>query len=433
MATRLVVFSGPSGSGKSTIKDLLMKEFPTSFAFSVSHTTRQPREGEVDGVHYHFVKPEIMQTDIDAGKFVEYTKFAADKMYGTSKESIQSINKSNRICLMDIDEEGVRSIKKTDMSAIYIFIAPPSIEALRERLQKRGTENESQIEKRMSTAQSAMDYSMIKGSYDANIVNDDLEEAYNKLKLFLLQHFPILASSKETNETSENMLQSDKKEVSDIPEETTADSLESKEKNNLETNESQRFVMESSELGTTEDEKEVASVIEKILEKVDGSEPLNEDANKDSTSNNDEDKKNVDDVPVENENPENQIEAGVDDSEVDQLEREKSSEAVTIEDMTSNSDAKTASIEDVPLSPYKTEPAASNDVSSMTQTKGNDVAVMDVDDDNSKGDHAGIITSDVRKKQQNLVNTSQSSVVELEEEIKKESSVVCGAGRCVIS
>jgi len=306
------------------------------------------------------------------------------------------------------------------------------LQALRERLEKRGTENESQIEKRMSTAQSAMDYSMKEGSYDANIVNDDLEEAYNKLKLFLLQHFPILASSKET---SENMLQSDEKIVSDIPEETTANSTESKEQNNLETNESQSNVVESSELSTTADEKAIVSVIEKIIEKVDESERSSGDANKDFGSKNDKDEHNVDDVPVKNESPESKIEAGIDDSEVNQLEHEKSSEAATNKDVTSNGDAQTASssIEDVPLSPYKTEPAASNDVSSMTQAKGNDVAVMDVDDDNSKGDHAGIITSDVPKKQQNLVNTSQSSVVELEEEIKKESSVVCGAGRCVIS
>lgn len=231
------------------------------------------------------------------------------------------------------------------------------------------------------------------------------------------------------------MLQSDEKIVSDISEETTADSTESKEQNNLETNKSQSDVVESSELSTTANEREIVRVIEKIIEKVDESERSSGDANKDSGSKNDKDEHNADDVPVKNESPDSKIEAGIDDSEVYQLEHEKSSEAATNEDVTSNGDAQTASssIEDVPLSPYKTEPAASNDVSSMTQTKGNDVAVMDVDDDNSKGDHAGIITSDVPKKQQNLVNTSQSSVVELEEEIKKESSVVCGAGGCVIS
>merc|ERR1712119_37963 len=295
MATRLVVLSGPSGSGKSTIKDLLMKEFPTSFAFSVSHTTRQPREGEVDGVHYHFTKPETMQADIDAGKFVEYTKFAADKMYGTSKESIQTINKLNRICLMDIDEEGVRSIKKTDMSAIYIFIAPPSIEALRSRLEKRGTETKSQIEKRMSTAQSAMDFSKKDGSYDATIVNDDLEEAYNKLKLFLLQQFQILASPEVISETLENMVGSDdvKSREVDKTEETTDDL---NEKSFVETNEKQHAIMKSTDLDITTDEKEVvgfSKIKEEITENVDeNSENTSENFNQDSGIKNNENLEN---------------------------------------------------------------------------------------------------------------------------------------------
>ncbi|XP_078489522.1 retinol dehydrogenase 10-B isoform X1 [Ciona intestinalis] len=186
MALRPVVFSGPSGSGKSTLLGLLFKEFPNEFGFSVSHTTRQPRPGEVGGKHYHFTTVEEMEKEIQHGNFIEHAKFS-NNMYGTSKQAVQDVLKNNKICLLDIDEQGVKSIKKTDLDPLCVFIAPPSLKALQNRLNDRGTETAESIERRMATATSALQYSEEKGVYDIIIVNDILEAAYKKLKEFLLQ------------------------------------------------------------------------------------------------------------------------------------------------------------------------------------------------------------------------------------------------------
>jgi len=186
---RPVVLSGPSGCGKSTLLNKLFQEFPNAFGFSVSHTTRQPRKGEENGKHYHFTTKQLMQEEIKEGNFVEHAQFSGN-MYGTSKSAIETVLKNNRICLLDIDEQGVKSIKGTDLDALYIFIAPPSIDELRNRLLKRGTETEDSIEKRMSTASSAIQFSESSGSYDVIIVNEDIDTAYSELKKFLLQQYP---------------------------------------------------------------------------------------------------------------------------------------------------------------------------------------------------------------------------------------------------
>uniref|UniRef100_H2YFN8 guanylate kinase n=1 Tax=Ciona savignyi TaxID=51511 RepID=H2YFN8_CIOSA len=158
MSLRPVVFSGPSGTGKSTLLTMLFKEFPNEFGFSVSHTTRQPRPGEVTGTHYHFTTIEDMTKQIQQGNFIEHAKFS-NNMYGTSKQAVQDVLKSHKICLLDVDEQGVKSIKKTDLNPLYIFISPPSLEALRDRLNNRGTETPDSVERRMATAVSALQYS----------------------------------------------------------------------------------------------------------------------------------------------------------------------------------------------------------------------------------------------------------------------------------
>nr|CAB3254186.1 estradiol 17-beta-dehydrogenase 11 [Phallusia mammillata] len=197
MALRPVVFSGPSGTGKSTLLNLLFKEFPSAFGFSVSHTTRKPRPGEEDGKHYHFTTLEQMQTEIKQGKFIEHAQFSGN-MYGTSIMAVEDVLKQKKICLLDIDEQGVKSIKKTNINPLYIFVAPPSLEALRERLKSRGTESEETIEKRMATAVSAMKYSEEKDAYDVIIINDILERAYKQLRDFLMEQFPDLTTEPET-------------------------------------------------------------------------------------------------------------------------------------------------------------------------------------------------------------------------------------------
>ena len=185
-----VVFSGPSGVGKSTLLKKLFKEYPTAFGFSVSHTTRPPRSGEQNGVDYHFVSREEMKAEIDKDNFIEWAEFA-NKMYGTSKKSINDVIEGNKICILDIDEQGVKNIKNCDnLPAKFIFISPPSVEELEKRLNSRGTETAETLKARMDTAKSAIDYSKEEGAYDQVIVNDDLEEAYDSLKKFLEDSFP---------------------------------------------------------------------------------------------------------------------------------------------------------------------------------------------------------------------------------------------------
>ena len=179
---RPICFCGPSGSGKSTLLNRLMSEYPRLFAFSVSHTTRKPRPGEVDGKNYHFVSRDQMLTAISAEEFLEHTEFSGN-IYGTSKRAITDVMVSGRICALDVDIQGVFSMKKTDLNPIYFFIKPPSMEILEERLRSRGTETEESLQKRLNLAQRDLNYiTAEKDFFDFIIVNDDLDKAYELLK-----------------------------------------------------------------------------------------------------------------------------------------------------------------------------------------------------------------------------------------------------------
>ncbi|XP_075877713.1 guanylate kinase isoform X4 [Nelusetta ayraudi] len=181
-----VVLTGPSGAGKSTLLKKLMKEFDNVFGFSVSHTTRNPRPGEANGRDYHYVTREAMQSGIDSGDFIEHAEFSGN-MYGTSKAAVQAVQARNLICILDIDMQGVRSIKKTDLNPIYISIQPPSMEVLEERLRERKTESEENLLKRLNAAHVDMKFSQEPGLFDAVIVNDNLEDAYEQLKSSLIE------------------------------------------------------------------------------------------------------------------------------------------------------------------------------------------------------------------------------------------------------
>jgi len=183
--------SGPSGVGKSTILKKMMADFPDSFGFSISHTSRNPREGEKDGVDYHFSNKEQMQAEVDQGLFIESATFGGN-MYGTSKRAVRDVAEQNKICILDIDEQGVKNLKSiTDISPLFCFIKPPSVEILAERLKSRGTETEESFNKRMATAKSAIDYAD-SGAYDCVVVNDDLDRCYAEFLAFLKNKYPIL-------------------------------------------------------------------------------------------------------------------------------------------------------------------------------------------------------------------------------------------------
>ncbi|KAJ3037106.1 hypothetical protein HDV00_002051 [Rhizophlyctis rosea] len=188
---RPIVMCGPSGSGKSTLIKKLFAEYPDTFGFSVSHTTRKPRPGEQDGKDYHFVSREQIQKEISEGKFVESAEFAGN-YYGTSYASINTVLSSGRHVILDIDMQGVLILQRTLSSSsspavfpsppLFLFIAPPSVEALEQRLRGRGTETEESLQKRLGIAKGELEWGLKEGSVDVVVVNDEVEKAYGELR-----------------------------------------------------------------------------------------------------------------------------------------------------------------------------------------------------------------------------------------------------------
>jgi len=180
-----IVVSGPSGGGKSTLLNRLFKEYPDCFAFSISHTTRHPRSGEQNGREYYFVTKEEMQKEISAGKFLEHAQFGGN-YYGTSKQAVKDVQATGRICVLDVEIQGVKSIRKSDLNPRYIFVKPPSLGILEKRLHARGTETAESFKKRLDHARADMKAVEDEPSlFDHIIVNDDLDVAYQEfLKLF---------------------------------------------------------------------------------------------------------------------------------------------------------------------------------------------------------------------------------------------------------
>lgn len=190
-----LVVCGPSGVGKGTIIEKYMKEYGGSekFSFTVSHTTRQPRPGEEDGVHYHFTDVTSIRAAIQENKFLEYAQVHGN-WYGTSMASLSYVQQEeNKLPILDIDVQGVRNIKQwqknqelgenspdlglPQLEAKFIFIAPPSLDILKERLAARGTETEESLEKRTKNAIAEVAYGSEEGNFDAIIVNDDLDQS----------------------------------------------------------------------------------------------------------------------------------------------------------------------------------------------------------------------------------------------------------------
>ncbi|XP_065570494.1 guanylate kinase-like isoform X2 [Artemia franciscana] len=184
---RPLVFCGPSGAGKSTLIKQMMAEFGDVLGFSVSHTTRAPRTGEVDGKDYYFTTKSEMERSISNGEFIEYAVFSGN-MYGTSKMAVEKVQKLGKICVLDIERQGVIQIKKTDLNPHLIFIKPPSMEELKNRLLSRGTETMESLKKRLAAAEEELAFGEIPGNFHKIIVNDNIHEAYNELKEYLLTH-----------------------------------------------------------------------------------------------------------------------------------------------------------------------------------------------------------------------------------------------------
>lgn len=177
---RPIVMSGPSGGGKSTIITKAMHNYPGTFALSVSHTTRAPRPGEINGVHYWFSDKETIVKMIENGEFLEYANFGGN-IYGTTKKAVEDVQKTGKICILDVELHGVRSMKRCSLDAKYVLIKAPSLKVLEERLRSRKTETEDSLQKRLKHAQEDLDaVSMDPTLFDYIIVNEDLEQAYKE-------------------------------------------------------------------------------------------------------------------------------------------------------------------------------------------------------------------------------------------------------------
>jgi guanylate kinase len=183
---RPLIVSGPSGSGKSSLINKLFEEHPGCFGFSVSHTTRQPRPGEKSGREYHFVNREEFLNLMNQGNyFLEHTEFGGN-LYGTSNQAIQELKDHGKVCVLDVELNGVKAFRQSGVDARYVYIAPPSMEELRKRLEGRGTETKESLEKRLLMAQRETDAAKNTPElYDRIIVNDDLNRAYEEFKKFV--------------------------------------------------------------------------------------------------------------------------------------------------------------------------------------------------------------------------------------------------------
>jgi guanylate kinase len=175
------VICGPSGVGKGTLIDKLVEDFPERFGFSVSHTTRKPRPGEKDGVHYTFVEKAAMEKEIAEGKFLEHAR-VHDNIYGTSFAAVDAVSNAGRVCVLDIDVQGAELVKKSALDAVFVFIAPPSMAELERRLRGRGTEKEESIKTRLANAGKEMEKTKEDGFFDRVIVNDTIHTSYCSLK-----------------------------------------------------------------------------------------------------------------------------------------------------------------------------------------------------------------------------------------------------------
>jgi len=183
MSGVLFVLSAPSGGGKSTIAAAIRQRVE-GLGYSISHTTRHPRRDEQDGVHYHFVSERTFIQMIDEGAFLEWAR-VYDHLYGTSLSGIRELMASGLDILLDVDVQGGEHIKARFPESVLIFLVPPSIEVLEQRLRKRGTDDDAVIRGRME--QAADDIRACAG-YDFIIVNDTLEEAINQTQSIILSN-----------------------------------------------------------------------------------------------------------------------------------------------------------------------------------------------------------------------------------------------------
>jgi guanylate kinase len=181
----LIILSGASGSGKSTVLERLLETTDLPLRLSVSATTRPPRPGEQDGVHYHFWTREQFEAERASGAFLEWAEVHG-RYYGTLRREVEPFRERGMGVLLDIDVQGAEQVRRSCPDAVLVFLQTASETDLEARLRKRGTESEESIRQRLANAQREL--SRI-GEYDYRVVNDDLDKAVAELKAIVRRHF----------------------------------------------------------------------------------------------------------------------------------------------------------------------------------------------------------------------------------------------------
>lgn len=195
MKGQILIISGPSGSGKSTLLGRLLKE-ENDLYFSISSTTRAPRQGETEGVNYYFINKDEFKKGIDAGEFLEWA-FVHGNYYGTSLKPVLKALEEGKIAIFDIDVQGFNIAKsKFAQNITSVFITTASKNELKSRLQNRGTDSAQTIEKRLINAVGEMEHIL---EYDYFLINDDLENCYENLR-GILRSMRLKTSNLDTKE-----------------------------------------------------------------------------------------------------------------------------------------------------------------------------------------------------------------------------------------
>ncbi|WP_019286115.1 guanylate kinase [Arsenicicoccus bolidensis] len=174
---RLVVLAGPTAVGKGTVAAYVRDHHPEVW-LSVSATTRAPRPGERDGVHYHFLDRAEFERRRDAGEFLEWATVHGTNLYGTPRWPVDEVLAEGRPALLEIDLQGARQVRESMPEALFVFLAPPSWDELVRRLVGRGTEDEAERARRLATARAEI---AAQAEFDVTVVNDDVRRAAEEL------------------------------------------------------------------------------------------------------------------------------------------------------------------------------------------------------------------------------------------------------------
>ncbi len=176
----LIVLTGPSGVGKGTLLRSLLQRHP-EFFLSISMTTRSPRPGEIDGLHYYFVDRPQFERMVAKGELLEWAEFAGN-CYGTPRAPLEAQIRQGHSVILEIELEGARQVRRSFPEAIQIFLLPPSMLELEYRIRSRGQDSEAAIERRLQRAQEEVNAA---DEFDVQIVNDDLDKALNRIEAAL--------------------------------------------------------------------------------------------------------------------------------------------------------------------------------------------------------------------------------------------------------